>query len=114
MSPDPQIVFAADLLRDLGLSEAPVDEQRAGIAEWLEANEPDPVLTVGLNRLGLLPTGLLPGVLASIAQSRADEAFPDRCLVCGSSNLVEQAREPLGRRSRPSLVCQDCGHGRAK
>src|SRR5687767_11048081 len=35
-------IVAADVLCDLGLGEATVEEQRAGVARWLTENEPSP------------------------------------------------------------------------
>jgi hypothetical protein len=45
-------VVTSDLLRDLGVTEAPVEEQRASVDAWLTRNEPSPVLLASLRRAG--------------------------------------------------------------
>jgi hypothetical protein len=47
-------IVAGDLLRDLGLGEATIEEQRTGVARWLMENEPWPVLRASLRRARLL------------------------------------------------------------
>ncbi len=43
-------IVASDLLRHLGLDEAPLGEQRSGVARWLEENEPSEVLRASLRK----------------------------------------------------------------
>ena len=46
-------MLSSDLLRDLGVSDATLDEQRAAVARWLASHEPNQLLRLSLQRDGL-------------------------------------------------------------
>lgn len=51
--PGPPPMTVGGLLHDLRLTRASRDEQRAGVARWLQHNEPLPILLEQLKRHGL-------------------------------------------------------------
>jgi hypothetical protein len=55
----PRLAIVGDLLRYLGVEDAPVEEQRAAVAAWLAVNEPTPLLAASLRAHGLLAPGVL-------------------------------------------------------
>lgn len=52
--PGPPLMTVGGLLNDLRLTRASRDEQRAGIARWLQHHEPLPILREQLKRHGLI------------------------------------------------------------
>lgn len=55
--PAPRPLTSQGLLSRLGLITASREEQRAGVARWLAANEPLPILLDQLQRHGLIDDG---------------------------------------------------------
>lgn len=51
--PPPQTID--DLVRALGIADAPAPQRRSAIRQWLRANTPTPLLAAGLELSGYLP-----------------------------------------------------------
>jgi hypothetical protein len=49
----PEPMMTSDLLRDLGVTDAPLDEQRAAVSRWLESHEPNELLRLSLRYDGI-------------------------------------------------------------